>query len=102
MTNLIHAKAISNAVAKAISEFIGANPVPPTPEDGKCSFCGATDLVLNEFGYERWSRAYLDEDGDWMAQTNGWDDISQNGDIEVLACTQCDAIFQSPTEVNWS
>lgn len=99
---IIKATEISSEIDAAIREIFDRLTFTSAPDDGKCPHCGGSEFLLMEFGYERWSQASKDVDDYWLANTHGWDDISQAGIGEILACKGCDASFEPPIDVDWS
>lgn len=81
-----------------------ANELPVLPDTG--CVCGAEhdDLMLEEFGYVRWTRMERmgDESEYWVGVTDGWDDMSDSGNgPTVVWCQSCNAHYQQPDDLEW-
>ena len=100
--------------------------LPAFPADGVCVNCGRTwdeygSVQRMEHGYERWTNGQIEEvDGlsrsigligypvetsvvHWS--TDGWDDMSEQGDFEYVQCNGfnggCGQSYQLPEEEAW-
>lgn len=81
-----------------------ASRLPTIPDTG-CT-CGggnpAQDLRLEELGYGRWT-VLLRHDNHWIANTDGWDDMSESGTgPQVVYCFNCETYWNQPKEMDWT
>lgn len=96
---MITATDIEVAAKKAIDEL--AAQIPPFPDDRVCVECRSNhDWQVYEYGYNRWTT--LEWDGDQIfAVTAGWDDLSEDSELEAYRCNNCDTLYQSDGEYDW-
>lgn len=93
----------------------------PHYKDAPCG-CGVDALRVVEPGYERWSKATVEEEVSWEncdddddepevlsqslhAHSNGWSDMGEHGYFEYLLCSTenggCGAKWQVPEDLDW-
>jgi hypothetical protein len=94
--------AIKDANAAFARAGKAADRLPALPDSG-CS-CGTPDeLLIEEFGYARWTtlRRTQDDSG-WICVTDGWDDMTEVGTApQVVWCRACDMYYQFPDDLDW-
>lgn len=81
--------------------------LPELPDTG--CVCGVHDeLLIEEFGYVRWTtlrRETLGSDPTvsfWAGIADGWDDMSDSGNgPEVVWCQACNAYYRRPDDLEW-
>ena len=66
----------------------------PFPKSGECA-CGASDWLDCEAGYVRMSSAAVDG-GVIRVFMDGWDDMSEGGDEQYMACAVCGREYAYP------
>lgn len=72
------------------------------PTDGTCLDCGnGYYYTIVEYGYWRHTSASADSGTLW-ASTDGWDDMSESGDVEHVECVECGACYQLPDNTEWN
>lgn len=88
-------------LAEAIDRLRAEAALPAFPETGTC-VCGCEDWNDVENGYTRASLATF-ENGALYVNTDGWDDMSENGDgPRYAACYACGAKYDLPLDVRYS
>ena len=68
------------------------------PEDGVCS-CGRNDgdkWFNYELGYSRYSKVELPGGKRLTILLDGWDDMSESGDLNLMVCERCDKAHPVP------
>ena len=86
---------IMRAVDQARREIKTAAGRPAFPDKGVCS-CGCEDWYDCETGYTRMSSASV-KDGVFRVFMDGWDDMSEGGNEQHVACAGCGKEYEYPT-----
>lgn len=85
--------------------------LPEFPADGVCE-CGNDGTEFGswqhiEYGYTRWTNVEFDTDHLHLS-TDGWDDMSESGDVEWVECNSylagqpgCGKAYKMPDNVEW-
>lgn len=84
----------------AICHPLPTNERPAFPSDGVCPECGSASWNDVETGYARISSAVF-EDGVLHVWNDGWDDMSEGGDEQYVACDTCGTAFAHPSNVEY-
>lgn len=90
---------IIDTVITAVMVDIDDIDVQDDPK-GKCPVCGSTAFYLVEHGYSRTTTLRWEGDG-WHGYTDGWDDMSEQGQTEFVVCESCFEVFRSPGIEDW-
>lgn len=89
---------IITVVHEAIKESLKDIQLSPLPENGSCTSCGHKEFLMYQVGHSRTTSIVLQEDGDWLETTSGFDDYTDVGTDDVLICQQCDELFVAPEQ----
>lgn len=85
----------------------------PLPDffEHPCS-CGSDPLSVITAGYSQWCSTELEYDPDdesddpkpigICAWTNGWGDMSDDGNFSYLSCAACGGIWDVPEDLEWT
>lgn len=93
-----HRRAIAEAELHAAEQALRAarqawyETLPELTDGLRCSKCGNgddwRDLHVHEEGYTRWVGCQIDGEK-LIAHTDGWDDMSDEGEFEYVMCDGC-------------
>lgn len=89
---------IDTKISDAMAVIRGL-PASDDPK-GECPECGGKAFWLVEQGYVRFTKLEWEEDR-WRGFTDGWDDMSEDGDVEHIVCRDCFEVFESPGIQDW-
>jgi hypothetical protein len=98
-----------NAMHALFAEFntVGLS-LPALTEKGECANCGEYDnLHIEEVGYVRFTQLEYGaptwrEEPFWHATTNGWDDMSEDGQFESVLCMSCFTRHRMPHGITYN
>lgn len=88
-------------------EILDGDPTPVCDcEIGQGDFA-AVDQGWSQRCSSEWNPNGVDEDGDeleengWFGSTDGWDDMTEGGELQYLVCNGCSRAFALP-DMNWN
>ena len=112
MDTIEQQRATFGALLVAVSEAYRQLKKAPLPDFFKDPFCcdsqelrvvtdGWCQWVSVELGYDPDDETEAPRPTEITAYSDGWDDMTEDGEITYLACVNCQAVWEQPERLEW-